>query len=296
MYNHVRSKFDKIPNIIKATGIIDAYKVTMAPYQHKIYFQSGDYATVGKGSLSLVTFAKTFGKSNRSQCILEIGQFCEIAHECTILLGGEHNNQKVINNTFSNFPDIRQMMIQNGATKYEQETKSKTIIGSNVLISARVIILSGVTIGDGAVIGAGAVVTKDVPPFAIVAGNPATIIKYRFKEEIIQDLLQIRWWDLPLHLLVKYTKYIENLDDNNIREQFLQIINNGIKHDTYHNYIVSKHLELDIGIQLETVGIETNGTFVAKEQFSDEIKFFLEQKNAKPKDVVYLIKNIFSFL
>jgi virginiamycin A acetyltransferase len=55
--------------------------------------------------------------------------------------------------------------------------------------------MSGVTIGNGAIIGAGSTITKDVPPFAIVAGNPGKIVKYRFTEEQIEKLLQIAWWD-----------------------------------------------------------------------------------------------------
>jgi tetrahydrodipicolinate N-succinyltransferase len=58
-------------------------------------------------------------------------------------------------------------------------------------------ILSGVTIGDGAVIGAGSVVTRDVQPYAIVAGNPARLIGKRFDDETIRKLLEIRWWDWP---------------------------------------------------------------------------------------------------
>jgi len=70
-------------------------------------------------------------------------------------------------------------------------------IGNDVYIGYHVIILSGVTIGDGAVIGAGSVVAGDVPPYAIVAGNPAHIVRYRFDEETITKLLEIRWWDWP---------------------------------------------------------------------------------------------------
>ncbi len=68
-------------------------------------------------------------------------------------------------------------------------------IGSDVWIGIKSIILDGITIGDGAVIGAGSVVTKDVPPYAIVGGAPAKLIRYRFDPEVIARLLSIRWWD-----------------------------------------------------------------------------------------------------
>ncbi len=71
-------------------------------------------------------------------------------------------------------------------------------IGSDVWMGHNVNVLPGVSIGDGAVIGAGAVVSKDVPPFAIVAGVPATVRRYRFSNKVIERLLRVRWWDLEL--------------------------------------------------------------------------------------------------
>jgi acetyltransferase-like isoleucine patch superfamily enzyme len=76
-------------------------------------------------------------------------------------------------------------------------TKGNVVIGNDVWIGFGAIILSGVTIGDGAAIGACSVVTRDVPPYAIAAGNPAQIIRYRFPEEIVATLLRIKWWDWP---------------------------------------------------------------------------------------------------
>jgi len=71
-------------------------------------------------------------------------------------------------------------------------------IGNDVWSGHNVNVLGGVTVGDGAVIAAGAVVTKDVPPYAIVAGVPATIKRFRFSEKIIARLLRAQWWDLEL--------------------------------------------------------------------------------------------------
>ena len=70
-------------------------------------------------------------------------------------------------------------------------------IGNDVWIGARSIIMDGVSIGDGAIVAAGSVVTKDVPPYAVVGGSPAKIIKYKFSQDIIDRLEEIQWWNLP---------------------------------------------------------------------------------------------------
>ncbi len=81
--------------------------------------------------------------------------------------------------------------------KYD-EVKTPCHIGNDVWIGRNVAIKDGVTVGDGAIIAMGAVVTKDVPPYAIVGGVPAKLIRYRFSPEIIEALLELRWWDLPV--------------------------------------------------------------------------------------------------
>lgn len=73
----------------------------------------------------------------------------------------------------------------------------KVIVGNDVWIGSRVMVVGGVTIGDGAVIAAGAVVTKDVPPYAVVGGVPAKVIRYRFSEDIVKFLEELEWWNLP---------------------------------------------------------------------------------------------------
>ena len=88
------------------------------------------------------------------------------------------------------------------------------VIGNDVWIAAGAQVLHKVTVGDGAVIGGGAVVTKDVPPYAIVAGVPARIIKFRFDEKTIDELLDIKWWDWPEEIILANIDWMIKQDIN----------------------------------------------------------------------------------
>jgi len=122
---------------------------------------------------------------------LTIGKYCSISRNVTIFLGSEHRTDWV--STYP-FPAIWE---DAKSITGHPSTKGDVIIGNDVWIGYEVTILSGVHIGDGAAIGACSAIAKDVPPYAIVAGNPAQIIRYRFDEETIEKLLKIKWWDWP---------------------------------------------------------------------------------------------------
>jgi chloramphenicol O-acetyltransferase type B len=120
---------------------------------------------------------------------LEIGAFTSIASGVQIFLGGEHRIDWV-----TTFPFNFLWNEGKGITGHPK-TKGDVLIGNDVWIATEAIIMSGVTIGDGVVIGARAVVTKNVPPYAIVAGNPAKVVKNRFDDKTIQQLLDVKWWN-----------------------------------------------------------------------------------------------------
>ena len=123
----------------------------------------------------------------RSDDRVTIGRYCSIARGVTIVASGEHNYQAVANYPFAAMFD--------GAIDRDTSRKGPVTIGHDVWIGAHALILSGVRIGHGAVVAAGSVVSRDVPPYAIVAGVPARILKYRFPEDIRRRLLALGWWD-----------------------------------------------------------------------------------------------------
>ncbi|KNZ33107.1 MAG: hypothetical protein AD742_07535 [Methylibium sp. NZG] len=120
---------------------------------------------------------------------LHIGAFCSIADGVQIFLGGEHRMDWVTTYPFS------AMWPGAGHFKGHPATKGDVMIGNDVWIAREAMILSGVRIGDGAVVGARAVVSKDVEPYAVVAGNPARVLKHRFEPAVVERLLRVRWWD-----------------------------------------------------------------------------------------------------
>lgn len=114
-------------------------------------------------------------------------------------------------------PMFFSVMKQNGHTfanrRMFNELKDVPKIGNDCWICENVFICGGVEIGDGAVVMAGAVVTKDVPPYAIVGGVPAHIIKYRYDEETIHFLLKVQWWNRPVSWLREHWTILCNMDD-----------------------------------------------------------------------------------
>ena len=117
---------------------------------------------------------------------VHIGSFCSIGNLCTI--GAQRHPYQYL----TTFP-FRKVL--------DQKPSSLTYLGSDVWVGSNVVIIEGVLVGVGAVIGAGSIVTKDIPPFAIVCGNPARVMKYRFSSEVMMGLLETCWWNEPLEVI-----------------------------------------------------------------------------------------------
>lgn len=154
--------------------------------------------TASYGELNVVSFA--------SKTKLIIGKFVSIAQEVVFILDAEHYT-----NHFSTYPFKVKFL---GVEKEEAFGKGDIIVDDDVWIGYRSIIMSGVHIGKGAVIAAGSVVTKNVPPYAIVGGIPAKVIKYRFNEEIRNSLMKIDFKKLDKSLVEKQLELFYKQIDN----------------------------------------------------------------------------------
>jgi acetyltransferase-like isoleucine patch superfamily enzyme len=138
---------------------------------------------------------------------LKIGRFCSIADGLEIFLGGNHPYKRI-----SQWP-IRHFLFDEPNS--EITSNGDVCIENEIWIGSGVIILSGVTIHNGAVIGAKSVVTKNVPSYAIVAGNPARIVGYRFSEDDIKILEDVQWWNWDIN---KIKKYADVLCSNDVKK------------------------------------------------------------------------------
>lgn len=168
-----------------------------------------------------VVFSSTMGFGSGISCdsIIDstsIGRFTTLGPDVKIVSG-----QHPTNTIASIHPAFYSSRGQMGFTyvtedKFEEhrfvDGNYKVMIGNDVWIGAYTKILEGITIGDGAIVAAGAVVTHDVPPYAIVGGVPAKVIKYRFDSETVSKLLELKWWDRGEEWLRDHANEFENVE------------------------------------------------------------------------------------
>jgi len=201
------------------------------PDSHKIYPRTGDTQTIylknaiDDPSIEVGDFTiyndfvhdpRDFQKNNVlyhypiNHDRLVIGKFSSIACGAKFLFNSaNHTLNSLSTYTFPLFYEAW----EHGMSPVEAwDNKGDIVIGNDVWIGYEAVILAGVTVGDGAIIGARAVVTKDVPPYTIVGGVPARTIRRRFSREVIDGLLELRWWDWPTERIAAGIRAIQSGD------------------------------------------------------------------------------------
>lgn len=187
----------KLQAIVKKSAVLSHWKLLV--FRKKWRKQNGHNLTTAKNCFNCraVTVGQgTYGELDirhfgNPQEKVVIGNYCSIGPECVFMTGGEHRYDGL-----STYPFRTKL----GLCEYESITRGPIVLEDDVWLAMRVTVMSGVTIGKGAVVAAGALVNKDVPPYAIVGGVPAKIIKYRFPPEVIAQAEKVDYGNLSAEL------------------------------------------------------------------------------------------------
>ncbi len=157
-------------------------------------------APLGNGKIEIGRFSHGYDGINFRNwgegANVSIGSFCNIAENVHVILGGQNQIDRI-----ASFPFGQLFQDELGGEEIVRESEVDVSIGNDVWIGDGVTLMPGVSIGDGAVIATNATVFKDVGPYEIWAGNPATFVKKRFDDEVCAKLMQLKWWNLPEVLL-----------------------------------------------------------------------------------------------
>lgn len=162
--------------------------------------------TVGRATYGLLNVQSLYATPDEK---LIIGNYVSIASDSLFLLGTNHQTE-----TITTYPLHSKFL---GRTPLDAISRGPIIVEDEAWIGSNAIVMSGVTIGKGAIVAAGAIVTKSVAPYAIVGGNPAKLIRYKFSEEIIEEILSFHLMDVPVdwfkaNISLMYQK-IESVED-----------------------------------------------------------------------------------
>ena len=179
-----------------------------------IHLWEADKGTYFDRSINIISWS--------NQYKVNVGKYNSIGRDCNFFLHANHRPDWITTSSTllgSVSKEIEDMHFRLG----HPSCNGDIIIENDVWVGAKATIMSGVTIHNGAVIGANSVITKDIPPYAIVVGNPGKIVKYRFTEEQIEKLLQIKWWDwnedkIRYNALLMWSNNIDEFINKNINK------------------------------------------------------------------------------
>ena len=147
---------------------------------------------------------------------LIIGKFCQIGRNVEFVMNGANHQM----NSITTYPFyIFKGWDQKPTDEKDLPYKGDTVVGNDVWIGQNVTILPGIHIGDGAIIGANSVVSKNVPPYSVVAGNPIKLIRKRFDDELIGLLLTFKWWNKPIEEIQEILPLLANSNINEIKDE-----------------------------------------------------------------------------
>jgi acetyltransferase-like isoleucine patch superfamily enzyme len=173
--------------------------------REKVKIGPGTWLT---GDDSKVIFWESLPNSNEISDLI-IGKYCSISNNCNFFLGGNHRSdwfsQHLLGGKSETLGD-------------EIISKGDIIIGNDVWIGYGATILSGTNIPDGCIVGAMSVVSGHFEPYDIIIGNPCKAIKKRFDKEVIDILLDLKWWDLTTEEINKYSSVLKSSDLNNLKD------------------------------------------------------------------------------
>lgn len=203
---------------LKALRISNPDCVIMSP--DLLDVSLGDKVVILDGvCLNRVTIGNFSYVSNQSKLHhVKVGRFCSIGPN--IQIGLETHPAKVFVSTYPAFYSNHNTGCPQTFRKSKifDDSVAKTIIGNDVWVGSNVIIPGGIKIGTGAIIAAGSVVVKDVPQYAVVGGNPAIVIRYRFSDEQIEVLLESEWWNWSIEKIIRNVACFSDI------EKFKEII------------------------------------------------------------------------
>lgn len=220
MYSRVKNKIRKYKDKIK----LKKKKVLLGDgcLIDGSNFEGSNYLGENSAFLnSYLGFGSYIGEQSRFYRT-KVGRFCSIAKGVEIVPSNHPINYISTHPAFhrGNHPLMQSLGLsycekELDEFKHVEGSEFACIIGNDVWLGNNTIILDGVTIGDGAIVGAGSVVTKDVPPYGIVVGVPAKLLRYRFEKKHIITLQSEPWWDLDISQIEKRSKYFDNVENLN---------------------------------------------------------------------------------